>query len=287
MYHFYRYGVSAEPVAEFKGKKIIIAIDSSRTNTAITVDDEYGNKLADFEFGGSAEDDIYEQCRWIRKILSTVFEEAKPVIVGIEDIITKKDGSGNGSVYSAGINIHHSRAVITAVFNRIIFYFQDYHDITPELINNQHWKASVLPEEYRKRSHDKGSLDWHRDRRTNLANRSDDITDSDCIMEYLKMKHNISNAVKITDECENKSANYDYRIVPTSMNFSGAKKFIDNPNIPINYKCNFIANRLKYNEMGYTFLDTKSLPIEVIYSKAYGKFEKFSNQVALLVQRSY
>lgn len=275
-------GTLYQPRPEYIGRSLMIAIDSSKTNTAITVDDEYGNKLDDYELRGAVEDDILQLCWWERKCLSVIFSQARIVVGGIEDIITKKDKNGQ---FSHGIEIHKSRFMITAVFMSLITYFQDNHDFTLALINNWSWKAAVLPEEYRKDGHHKGSLDWHRDRGTVLASRTDDITDSDCIMQYLKMTHNISSTEVIKSEPELSKYKYKAVILALSNDFAGLVEYKDNEDVTLENKCAYISNRLKEGEMAYVKIRTSTLTIQQIYTLCKGRFEQEELQLALCVRR--
>lgn len=282
-------GKPYEPVPEYTQQRIIIAIDSSKTNSCMTVANEYGVRLDDFELRGEPKDDVLQQCIWERQCLSVILEHSTPWIVGIEDIITKKEyTSSDGkkvSKFSAGLEIHQSRFKITAVFMSFVIFFQDKFDITPELVNNWSWKSTVLPEEYRTREHNKGSLDWHRDRGTRLANRTDDVTDCDCILEYLKITHKITGEQHISDVAESTTHKYFLIICSAKSDTGGSVKFSDNNKIKFEDKIAYMLNRLEIKEVGCCLVETRSLTPQQIYTHCMGRFEKKEERVYICVRR--
>ena len=136
----YRNGIEVsnyEPL--YANKKIIIAIDSSKSNSGIIVGDTVGHVLDDFEISGSgAGVDVHDLCRETRAQLKNLFRGADILLVGIEDIITKKEKGYKG------IEIHQSRAKITTVWNNFIFFFDEFFDIMPVLVNNWSWKSGEI-----------------------------------------------------------------------------------------------------------------------------------------------
>lgn len=127
----------------YAGKKLIIGIDSSKSNTAIVTCNEFGEELDDFEISGAGSNVNVYQLAWdTRNALKVLFKGADIMAVGIENIITKKEDGYKG------IEVHQSRAKITCVFDNLIFFFQEFHGIMPILINNWDWKVSELPESF-------------------------------------------------------------------------------------------------------------------------------------------
>lgn len=282
-------GKPYEPKPEYAQQKVIIAIDSSKTNSCVTVDNEFGVRLDDYELRGDPKDDVLQQCAWERQCMGVILDQSIPFIVGIEDIITKKEyTTADGkkvSKYSTGLEIHQSRFKITAVFMSFIIFFQDMFDMTPELVNNWTWKSTVLPEEYRTRDHNKGSLDWHRDRGTKLANRTDDVTDCDCIMEFLKIEHKITGEQCISDVTESTSNKYSLIVCSEKSDIGGSKKFIDNDKVRFDDKVAFMANRLEVNEVGCCLVSTRGLTPQQIYTYCKGRFDKREERLYICVRR--
>lgn len=195
----------------YQGRKIVVAIDSSKSNSAIVVGDIFGNILDDYEIDGSgSEVDVYELCWDTRKQLLNLFKDSEISIVGIEDIITKK------SKDYKGLDTHMSRAKITAVFNSFIMFFQDYHNINPILVPNQSWKKSILPDEFRKADIHKGSKQWFDSLGGRWSGRKDDVTDAVCIYMFL-LKNNKIKPVYDISETEPTSYRYDYSILPVTF----------------------------------------------------------------------
>ena len=245
----------------YNNKNILIGIDSSKSNTALVVGNEFGDILDDYEISGAGSDiDVYQLCWDTRKALRTLFEGANVLAVGIENIITKAEEGYKG------IEVHLSRAKITAVFDNLIFYFQDYHNIMPILINNQEWKAAILPEEYRKRTHKKGSKDWFDDMGGRFSGRKDDVTDAVCIFKYLVKICNIKPVYEIT-EAKTTSKSFQYGIFPTTISLPKHHKIIQ-PNLTLTYQQNLYSavELLSKGDIGCMELDVADVPIDVIYS---------------------
>lgn len=252
----------------YTGKKIAVAIDSSKTNTAIIVGDVYGNVLDDYELNGKEDKDVLLLCKQERAALKSLFEGSKIQLVGIEDIITKKYDREKGSP----MDIHMSRFKITAVFMSLICFFQDVHQVTPELVNNQHWKTTVLPEEYRKRTHHKGSLDYMKDIGSKYANRKDDVTDAYCIYQFLAREHGYRNVVAIEEPCA-ASREYHCGLYPMDTGIpSTAKQFVYNPSLTFKQNCDTMIYHLGLkDEYGYAKVKVSDLTMEEIYEHAAGK----------------
>ena len=270
---------------EYGGKKIVIAIDSSKSNTAIVVGDTEGHILNDYEISGAGSDtDVYDLCRDTRNALRQLFHGADIQLIGIEDIITKKEANYKG------LEVHQSRAKITAVFNNLIFFFDEVFNKMPRFIPNQSWKASVLPEEFRKRTHKKGSKDWFDELGNRWAGRKDDVTDAVCIYIFLMKTEEIKVEYSVREtkpaECE-----YTYGLFPiTFKSIESYKKFVIENNDSIEHNMATIAGRLDKNEYGYFAVDISRIPIEWIYSdklkfSAISTYQREDKEIYIAVQR--
>lgn len=270
---------------EYGGKKIVIAIDSSKSNTAIVVGDTEGHILNDYEISGAGSDtDVYDLCRDTRDALRQLFHGADIQLIGIEDIITKKEANYKG------LEVHQSRAKITAVFNNLIFFFDEVFNKMPRFIPNQSWKASVLPEEFRKRTHKKGSKDWFDELGNRWAGRKDDVTDAVCIYIFLMKTEEIKVEYSVREtkpaECE-----YTYGLFPiTFKSIESYKKFVIENNDSIEHNMATIAGRLDKNEYGYFAVDISRIPIEWIYSdklkfSAISTYQREDKEIYIAVQR--
>ena len=115
----YKNGVEVDSyTSEYGNRKIVIAIDSSKSNTAMSVWDSTGVFLDDYEISGAGGDvEIYQHCWNMRTALKELFKNADIIDVGLEDIITKNEKGYKG------LQIHQSRAKITAVFDSLICFF--------------------------------------------------------------------------------------------------------------------------------------------------------------------
>lgn len=277
-----------EPVSsyesEYSNKKIVIGIDSSKSNTAIVVGDSNGNVYHDYELSGAgSEVDVYDFCRDMRRELKSLFKGADILKVGIEDIITKKS-KGN-----VGMEIHQSRYKITAVFDNIIFLFDDYFGIMPTRVNNWAWKSTILPEEYRTKDHKKGSKDWFDSIGNRWSGRKDDVTDAVCIYYYLLKTNPIKPVYTIS---ETKPAqyklDYDFWIFPEDFTMPNeAKEFVIENNDSLEHNLDMIAQSIN-SEFGYVRVNTEMIPIDWIYNGRLKwndqfKYKRNSKEVIVVV----
>lgn len=278
------------PIYEFEssygGRKIIISIDSSKSNSAMVVWDEYGHPLDDYEISGAGRDvDVYDLCWDMRKELDKLLYGADVILVGIEDIITKKEEGYRG------LEHHQSRAKITAVFDNFIFYFQDRFNINPIKVPNWSWKSGILPEEYRKKSHKKGSKDWLTDIGSRWADRKDDVTDAVCIGLYLINTNKIE-AVYEIDSTQPANFGYDFVIFPVRYASKKIdKKFIIKNGDSFEHNLDTISNRIEKGQIGSVIVPISRVPIELLYSDKLKttnecKYEKHETELLILVARS-
>ena len=278
------------PVYEYNqsygGKNILVSIDSSKSNTAMFVWDEYGYPIDDYEISGAGSDiDVYDLCWQTRIELEKLFRGSNILRVGIEDIITKKEDGYKG------LEIHQSRHKITAVFDNLIFFFQIYHNQTPRRINNWEWKSHVLPEEFRSKSHKKGSKDWCAYMGNRWANRKDDVTDAYCIGLYLLMTEKIESVYKL-ESTEPAKFDYDYGIFPTQFPVPvNAKNFLIKNSDTLIHNIETVANYIKEKQPGCIKVPMEMLTIDDVYgdklkfNKVY-KFDRSTDEVLVVVYRS-
>lgn len=284
---FYKNGYPYSPVSEYIGKEVIVAIDASKTNTAMFVADKLGNILDDYELSGEAKDEVLHQCYQERQFLSTLFTGTKVLFGGIEDIITKKDSKG----ISRGMMEHESRFKITAIFISIICYFQDNHQITLELINNWSWKSHTLPEEFRTgvyAADKKGSLAYHKKLGTKYANRSDDTTDAYQILQYMKQLHGLTGIVQISGPKEITDRKYNICIYSEAANTGGCDEFTmsDDCTFGIDEIAAFIVNRIDKNKTGFVKLPSSYFNIHDIYKYANSNcYQQCESNLILAVGR--
>ena len=277
-------GAISTPSPRYVNQEIIIGIDSSKTNSAIAVADYTGEIIDYIELNGSqdgtTENDTLVLCQNHRTVLTEIFSGAKPIIVGIEDIITKRDGRQEN-----GMTVHMSRFKITAVFMSFIFFFQDKFGITPELVNNQAWKSAVLPAEYRRRDIGKGSLAYFKSINSKYQNCSDDVTDSICILKYLCIIHKVRKLHKIK---EPEIARYKSSVYLVSTSFvpkGSTVQFEYNESMSLLQNVGVISNRLgtEKGKVGCASVRTNCLSFGDIYAYCRGSFNEKEERLQLVV----
>lgn len=280
--------------SEYIGKKIVIGIDSSKSNTGIVIGDACGNVYHDYEIDGSgSENEVFNVSYETRKMLRCLLKDCEILKIGIEDIITKKYyddfADGRKVKYNEGLTIHKSRAVITHIYDSFIIFFMDEFGITPTLVNNQAWKTAILPEEFRKRHHKKGAKDYYDMYypASRWANRKDDVTDAYCIYQYL-LKYNkfdVSYQLNLAGKYE---GNYEWGYYPISIikNLpSNSKKFDFKDNVTFEQLRNMLAGSMtKYEDYVYMIIPIDKVPIKEIYDgNLMQAFPKFSEELVLVI----
>lgn len=276
----------SDAIPSYKGMKIVCAFDTSKTNTAMLVANTYGEILDDYEISGAgSEINVYEHCWEMRNFLKKLLDGSEVVQCGIEDIITTDTKKKNH-----GMEYHQSRAKITAVFDNVIFYFQDYHNINPIKIPNQSWKHDILPEEYRKRSHDKGSYDWLNSFLNRWTGRSNDVTDVVCIYWYMRKMFKVEAVYDIT-AVEPTSKKYNYILVPPTYKVNDlVKKFVIKNDETLEHNISTVVNKLEVNQLGVFDIEIERVPLKLIYSELLSKpagyeYDKCTTSIKVLVQR--
>lgn len=254
-----------EYTPSYSGQHIVIAIDSSKSNTAMFVSTAKGRVLDDYEISGAGEDtDVYDLCKYTRKQLKSLFYEADILFVGIEDIITKKETKDGKESYG-GVDIHTSRQKITAVFDNFMFLFEEYFNIRPTPINNWLWKSTILPNDYRTRNHKKGSKDWLKDLGSPYGLRKDDVTDAYCILQFIikTYKFNVKEVVETTCPTNKK---YIYTIFPENVDLPGSKWYEIKNNDTLMHNITAVADRCSEDEVALFKWPIANIPLDVIYS---------------------
>lgn len=273
---------------EYSNKNIIIAIDSSKSNSALVVGNEYGDILNDYEISGAGSDvDVYQLCWDTRKALTSLLKGANIIDVGIEDIITKRADSKKNN----HLDIHQSRSKITAVFNNFIFFFQDRAGFMPRLIDNWSWKSHVLPEEYRTREHKKGSLDWFNDLGNKWAGRKDDVTDCVCIFMYM-MQGKRKTVITEIKETIPTNRQYSYAIFPTTLPIPAKSKtfVMAGEDKDLEHYITTVVESIADNQFGILSVKIDDVPLEMIYSSALKyndtmHYDRKTDTVFLVIRR--
>lgn len=170
-------GTTSTPKPLALGRDVIVGIDSSKSDSGLVIMDPRGQLLADVDFlGGGESIDVYDFCYDIRKNLDVLFRDARIIEASIEDVITTPH---SGTLH------HKSRTKITAVFDAFEGWFHQRLGHKPNFVNNQTWKASILPSEYNTKDIGKGSVKWLKAIGHPLGMRgNDNITDAYCIALY-------------------------------------------------------------------------------------------------------
>lgn len=268
----------------YGGKKISVAIDSSKRNTAITIGDEWCDPIDVIEFDGKADGtselDVLQLAKSQRNVLKTLLQGATVKYVGIENIITVDKGSKQ-----AGISQHMSRFKITAIFMSLISFFQDNFDVTPTLINNKSWKSAVLPEEFTRANVYKGSLQYYKSIGSKYGNYTDDATDSLCILRYMKSIFNVRKVLS-AEAPEICAYAYDYYITRVKDRVSDkCVEFLYNYSWDIITNVEAVVGKLLAGGVGYARVPIDVFDTEVIFKHATGEFDLVTREVFLVVRR--
>lgn len=253
----------------FKDMDIVVAMDTSKSNTGIIVGNQVGDVYADFEINGSAktsgtsEQDMIALCRESRFALKEIFSGANVQDFIVEDIITTKDKVQQGTRYyiSKGMDHHESRFKITMMFNSMIFLFDDFFGIhEPILVNNNTWKSNVVPEQYRHGS-EKYSQQWLLSIGHPYGLRSNDICDAYCIYLYYVTccKHRQTSLSRITDS----GVSIRYALTPNRLSVANCSMVEYNSTITFMENIQQLNNKSKFGKFTLA-VNIQEIPYEII-----------------------
>ena len=274
----------------FEEKELVIGIDSSKTNTGISVTnltDTEGDNVIETSFAfngkddGTTEQDCLLLCQKEREAFRRIFKNSFIRVAGIEDIITKEYGTFPGK--KTGMTVHESRFKITAIFGSFISCLQEDFGKTPYLVNNWSWKAAMLPQEYRAKGIYKGSQLYLRDQGSIFGDLTDDETDAYFIKKYCYKF--IKNDVKELDiNLEKFDKNYGVNIIDKSF-IDDFQVFMYNTNIGFDDNCRLaISNAVMSGNHTRTVClisDISNLPLQVLWYLVDDKYN-ISSQAALI-----
>lgn len=271
----------------YSGRHIAVAIDSSKTNTAIAVFSNTFKPLDVIEFGGTDEKDVFVLAKKQRDELRFLFEDATISDGAIEDVITTDRDDNH-------MNYHHARLVLTAVYVSLIVFFQDEFNVMIQPIANTAWKRAVLGAEgLNKRNIYKGSVEHISKKYPQwvVGDKVDDVTDALCIGEYLGILRGASGELIEDLPNQEELAKYHakYRLYPISTKLTEGKgiEFLYNPNLSLDGNARLITNRIPEDKYGYTKVDTNNITLEDIYQFAVGNshFDERTEKMLLVVRR--
>lgn len=272
--------IIGRPYPIVSGQDIVIGIDSSKTNTGIAIGDLSGDILHWIELNGeqdgTSEYDALRLCKAHRDTLKVLLSGCNVVQVGIEDIISKiRKG------HETGMTEHSSRFKITCVFSSLINFFQDNFNITPILVNNQSWKAAILPEQFRKRNIGKGSLAYFRSIGSKFGSCSDDVTDAICILKYVYQQMDISLGMRIT-ALEVSTKEHGIFLIADKEGFDEPhKEFIYNPEFTLKQNAAVMSNNS--DRCAKARVDVSCLTLSEIYKYCTGRCNRQETYLNLWV----
>ena len=274
----------------YYGQCIDVGVDQSKSHTAMVIGPAgfgYSDYIEIMDSGGDT--NVFDVCAVTRRLMFDVFKGATFRAIGIEDPITKnynetyRDKNGVVRQRKTGMDTHENRIKLTSIFANFMFIFYDLSGKHPMRVNNEDWKAGVLPEEYRKISkHKKGSLDWHRDRGTVLSMTNDNVTDAACILDYIrKINKDVKATLPITGaELPKESYVYQIRdysdkVKVNTYQYNNTLSFVDN--------ISFVRNRIKKDGVGAIVLPAEDIPIDELYKETCSLSNPNASAVLLLV----
>lgn len=274
--------------ARYVRKQIDIGVDQSKTHSAIMVGLAGTKNYLDYIeiLGEGGDTDVYDVCALTRKVCFNIFRDADIRYVGVEDPITKDsyyiDAHGQKRKKTTAMDTHENRLKLSAVFNNYMFIFYDLTGKHPIRVNNNDWKMGILPAEYRKTSHKKGSLDWHRDRGTFLAGTNDNVTDAACILDFIRKVHANEVVLQPVDDVELPRVKYGYCIIDYSeKTLKGG--FLYNPKLSWENNISFVGNRRGDSDVALLVVPIDYIPIEDLYKSICMVKQPTSGYVTLVI----
>lgn len=246
--------------------EILIAIDPSKSNTSMIVSNLAGDILEILQLIGK-DITVDDYCKRVIYFISTHFYNCNIVSIYEEEMILKE---GNKYYYSNRV-LHDVRHALDTAFKKELGLN------CLKFINNWYYKSKVLPAEYRKRSHKKGSQDF-----LDPSHKwNDNVTDALCIHLVQQSEYKSSHKVFCT-RSENYNGEAIIKLVDVdNVNTNTLEEFIYNENYNILQNANYYLNR-RYN-FGFTYVAFSQLKLQDLYKYAYGL--SLDSNMILLVGR--
>lgn len=272
----------------YSGMTIDVGIDQSKSHTAIVVGPAGAGYSEYIEIlGGGGDTDVFDVCALSRKFCLDTFKGANIRIVTIEDPITKnynktyKDKDGKIKQTKTAMDTHENRLKLSAIFSNYMFVFYDITGKHPVKVNNNDWKGAILPEEYRKHTHKKGSLDWHKDRGTCLADTNDNVTDAACILDYGRLL--LKDEVILRTITSSTIPRREYKYVLTDYSAQYAKGgYQYNLELSMKENIDYVGNE-SYPNVGVIVMPVDAIPIQELYKESCVITRGTSSSVLILV----
>lgn len=246
-------------------KPVIVAIDQSKTNTAIVIgskDKEIyyiaecsGNDKEFYEVAGNTTEFCEELDSFLTKLL------ARGNLVGFwqEEPILKKP-NWKKSKRSNGYDFYKSQMVLTEIRGCLLQTAVKLTGRPSTEVGNMDWKGGILPDGYRGHS-EKGSYRFMCDVDPKWVNWTDDVTDALCIYLYAVKTCNSSQNIICTD-IEKAEYDYSFSIVDQSAVPENALSFVASNKLSCRDNAVYFINRS--SRIGSSKLNVDTLNLEDI-----------------------
>ncbi len=272
----------------FTDQVIDIAVDPSKSHTGIviaTADDS--RKVAIECLAGGSNVDVFEACAEIHIFMNTLLKGSTIRLAGVEDPITKdsyrvKDKNGKTVRINPGMETHENRLKLSAVFTTFmnVLRLNANHEIIR--VNNNEWKASVLPAEFRTRDVGKGSNIWLPQVEPGFAGYDDNVTDAGCILLYLRKEYKAEKIVCKKQITGVELSLYKHDFVITDNCMSEYPRFVYNSMLKFEENLAYVSNRVK-GGLGIIEIPVSEIPVSVIYTERFRPKKVDSDVFAVLI----
>ena len=248
---------------------VLVACDPSKSGYGVKVGDIYNNNFSLFEMIGKGLD-TDEFCNEFTEYLQKYLKDLNIIKVVCEKMILKK-----------GLEYYHSSEVLHEIRVHTKSVFKTLIGSVPEEINNQSWKASILPEGFRSRE-EKGSLRYLKSIDYAIYSEvSHNITDAVCIWQYV-WNRDYKN-LKLKCDCDEVAKNrFSIKIIPVTDIIPPISESSYNERFSLFSNCIYISNRLRKS---FFVVNPNVLSLVDIYAFS-SNFTKLENEVCILVERS-
>ena len=233
------YGMEVNPFS-YTGD-VVIAIDPSKTNTAMIIGTPEGHILNILEFSGNNRgsgpvQDTTVFCDEMREFLRAYLSNCNIYVAGIEKTILQKNAR----------NSYISTTVLNEIRSALLSFFLEQFRISAIEVNNWSWKSSMLPEGYRS-IYVKGSKKFFLEKMpdSDLCHYfKADVTDCYFIYKYL-CKERCSNYTMYCNRAEPCLSGYDYSYVPKDSNITTSLREVEyNNRFTVDENLAFYCNRI-------------------------------------------
>lgn len=253
-------------------RQVIVAIDPSKSNTAMVIGDLAGTVFYIYEISGAGKHRSNEDfCFLLCELLGKLLRGLNIAFFAQEKVILPK-------------NSYRSMVYLNEIRTNLNNFARATLGLNPLEINNSAWKSAILPDGYRGKG-EKGSHRWLRERYPAFFDVSDDVTDAICI--YLYVKYAYGNKVPVHCNCiESTDLPFSTALVEEDcVDRARMEEFKFNPAFSLKENAKFFVNRRATT--GFSLVPSGKInAVELYQHQCALRYQTDVDRIYLLVRRN-